>query len=71
MIKSFFNYEIEWKQDKVDETIFSTIISGNSLYLRMNDFPSEPLYTFIFLREELDFDDLPEKWTIKFLGDPR
>lgn len=35
-------------------------------FLRMNDFPEEPLWTLFFKGEQIDFDDKPIFWKIKY-----
>ena len=65
MIKQFFKYQIKWVQDNEDSSFFKTDFNS-TFRLRMNDFPSEPMYTFIALGEDVDFDDLPNVWTIQY-----
>lgn len=35
-------------------------------YLRMNDFPDEPLWTLYYKGESIDFNDTPIFWTIAY-----
>lgn len=40
--------------------------NGINLYIRMNDFPDEPLYTLIEMDEDIiHFNDWPENWIVK------
>ena len=65
MIKQFFKYEIEWKQEDSKSSFFKTDFN-ETFRLKMNDFPAEPMHTFIALGEDIDFDDLPNDWTISY-----
>jgi hypothetical protein len=40
--------------------------SREDCYLRMNDFPDEPLWTLYFKGKKIDFDDKPDWWKIKY-----
>lgn len=64
MIEKFFEYEIIWKADL--NTAFFKTNFNDTFRLRMNDFPEEPMYTFIAMGEEVDFDDLPSNWKIDY-----
>ena len=35
-------------------------------YLRMNDFPDEPLWTLFYKGDSIDFDDTPSVWSITY-----
>ena len=35
-------------------------------YLRMNNFPEEPLWTLFYKGESFDFDDAPASWKINY-----
>lgn len=35
-------------------------------YLRMNDFPEEPLWTLFYKDDIIDFDDAPTQWHITY-----
>jgi hypothetical protein len=35
-------------------------------YLRMNDFPDEPLWTLFYKGESIDFNDTPFVWKITY-----
>lgn len=39
---------------------------GNICYLRMNDFPEEPLWTLFYKGESIDFNDTPSIWSITY-----
>lgn len=67
MIKDYLNHKIEWFQDEENSVIFNADTNGISCKLKMNDFPSEPMYTFIILGEELSFDDIPDLWEINYI----
>ena len=56
-IRSFDANEFYWVADDNSHTGWK---------LRLNDFPAEPMYTFIVDGNEiLNFDDLPDNWFIK------
>ena len=44
--------------------VFSAVIDGEELKLRLNDFPEEPLCTLIWEGNEQDLDDLGKHWTL-------
>ena len=66
MIKKIFEYDIVWKRNKKDfsDELYYFTNFNDTFRLRMNNFPEEQMYTFFAIGEEIDFDDLPKKWTI-------
>ncbi|MFT4180356.1 MAG: hypothetical protein QM636_00395 [Rhizobium sp.] len=54
---------IAWTPTGDREFPYGAEVSGNSLLLRLNDFPEFPLYTlFVNGREVSSFDDWPGHW---------
>ena len=54
---------IAWRQTTNPEVPWQAEFNGNSLALRLNDFPDEPLYTLLVNDNPLgDFDDWPAAW---------
>ncbi len=54
-----------WKNttDGIENVVFSALSSGNEWYIRMNNFPKEPVYTLIIEDEEIiHFDEWPDFW---------
>lgn len=64
-IKKYFDQVIRWKKHGQDTVYWFSEIGGDLVFLRMNNFPEEPLYTFISKSEVRDFNDLPEKWIVE------
>lgn len=62
-INNYLDEEIIWKRAKDPRFPFSASYDGQTLILRLNDFPAEHLYTLITDGAEVDFDDWPAKWT--------
>lgn len=55
---------IEWDKGDSSEFPFFCLYTGNTLTIRVNDFPEEHLYTlFINGKESDNFDDWPRCWT--------
>ena len=62
-IKNLLIRKIDW--DKTDDPfLFSSIIEGELIQLRLNDFPEEPLCTVIWEGKEQNLDDLGGKWRL-------
>lgn len=62
-INNYLDEEIIWKRAKDPRFPFSASYDGQTLILRLNDFPAEHLYTLIAEGGEADFDDWPNNWT--------
>jgi len=55
---------ILWNRHKSSERFWISTVDSVVVYLRINNFPEEPLYTFISEGEIFDLDDLPDRWII-------
>jgi hypothetical protein len=54
---------IAWKRSGDGEFPYRAVIDGNTLVIRVNDFPAEPLYTLLINDEEVeDLEDWPSAW---------
>ena len=54
---------IKWKAFDEGGFIYSSSVTGQSLYIRLNDFPEESMYTLFMEKTPLiDFDDWPKNW---------
>jgi hypothetical protein len=54
---------ITWKKTVDREYPFTGEVNGDKFVIRLNDFPSDSLYTLLVNGEEvIDFDDWPEQW---------
>ncbi|NJC25864.1 hypothetical protein GGR27_001363 [Lewinella antarctica] len=61
---------VVWYHDVANRSFFySKQHDRSKTWLRMNDFPDEPLYTLHANGCEVHFDDLPKPWTVKFYDD--
>lgn len=59
-----FKKDILWLKHDSNVRFYYAYLNGELLLLRINDFPDEPLYTFINGLLIKDFDDLPNKWIL-------
>lgn len=58
---------LKWKPLLESERDFvSDIYEKEECFLRMNNFPEEPLWTLFYKGESIDFDDTPPKWNITY-----
>lgn len=63
--KKIFDKRLKWS--RVEDVIFKPSNKKiDSLFLRMNDFPEEPLFTIFYDNQTFDIDDLPKKWSIDY-----
>ncbi len=65
-IQDIIEKRIFWHQDKKESTRFYSELNGVKVYLRINNFPEEPLYTVFLGTDSLDIEDKPVKWIIKY-----
>lgn len=64
--------KIKWVPDPSSERNFiSESYPKHECYLRMNDFPDEPMWTLFLHEESVDFDDESNNWTIIYRSDQR
>lgn len=66
--EKFLEEFLEWEPDlNTDVFYICKQYPKNICYLRMNNFPEEPLWTLIVCKQIMyDFDDLPKNWKIKY-----
>jgi len=55
---------IAWQKSEASTHIFVAEVDGETIWLRLNDFPEEPLCTVIWAEGEQDLDDLASEWTL-------
>ncbi len=66
-INQILKEKLNWKPMTESERDFvSDIYEKEECFLRMNNFPEEPLWTLFFKEESVDFDDAPSKWHITY-----
>jgi hypothetical protein len=59
----FRNCDAKWRYADCVEFILVAEVGSSQWSIRLNDFPSEPLYTlFVDGREIVDFNDWPSGW---------
>jgi len=56
--------QIDWEATKESPYIFQAVFEKNTVRLRLNDFPEEPLCTAIIDGAETDLQDFPKCWTL-------
>lgn len=64
-IKNYNERVIIWKRHDKESVYWYSQIEEELMFLRMNNFPEEPLYTFISKTEIRNFNELPEKWVVE------
>ncbi len=66
-IENLLVQELKWEPIPESERDFvSDAYKIDECYLRMNNFPEEPLWTLFYKNESIDFDDTPTKWKVKY-----
>ena len=63
-IDDYRNKTISWKQHRDSKRYWLASIDDETVFLRMNNFPDEPLYSLITKSSIRDFEDLPECWIL-------
>ena len=63
-INQYFFKNILWVKKK-NTVFYEAEVEGKQIYLRLNDFPEEPMYTLIVDKEKKDLDDLPSCWKLR------
>ena len=59
----FFNQDIQWRGTWNAEYPFRTYINGQTYRIRVNDWPDNPMFSFIENNKVIfDFDDWPNNW---------
>jgi len=61
-INDYLSRSIKWKATGDAEFPYTTTIEGQSVRIRLNDFPAESLYTLLVAGAEFDFDAWPAAW---------
>ena len=72
MIEDLLNQKLSWKpivDSKRD--FYNPDFSTDECYLRMNNFPDEPLWTLFYKGDSLDFDNTPVNWDILYRSEGR
>lgn len=54
-----------WKQVPLNNRYFYIEQDNKFIYLRVNNFPDEPLFTIINDLDILDIEDRPEHWDLE------
>lgn len=58
---------IHWTPDlESDRNFITKKYPKSECYLRMNDFPDEPLWTLFYKGESKDIEDTPTLWKVKY-----
>jgi len=64
-ITDYSDRTILWKKHELNIRYWFADIDGKAVFLRMNNFPDEPLYTLISKNVIKDYDDLPQNWIVE------
>lgn len=65
VVPAYGQMELVWQKlvPPHGKLVFRTNVGGADAWIRMNDFPDEPLYTLIVSGTEvIHFNDWPAKW---------
>lgn len=62
-VHALLHREIAWHNTQ-DPYLFSALVDGQEIRLRLNDFPEEPLGTLLWDGGQQDLDDLGSDWTL-------
>ena len=55
---------LKWvREDLVSRFYYSPSLDRQHTFLRMNNFPDEPLWTIVYKGISTDLEDKPEAWT--------
>lgn len=66
-INQILTEKIEWSRDAESvRFFFSKNYPKEECYLRVNDFPDEPMWTLFYKGESIDFDDKSKNWKIEY-----
>jgi hypothetical protein len=65
-LKTILKKTLVFNEDKNDTDFFINHLNGNSIRIRMNDFPDEIMYSIFYKDETLDLDDLPDNWILQY-----
>lgn len=69
-LNNLLKEELVWKPALETKTYYITdFYEKEECWLRINDFPEEPMWTFYFKGESIDFDETPKKWKIQYRSD--
>ena len=64
IIEALKTRTIDWISSTLDPYIFETIIDGEKVMLRLNDFPEENIATLIFQDRQIEIEEFPNNWTL-------
>ncbi len=60
---NYFNENVIWQKNGEAKYPYKASLNGQTLKLRINNFPEENLYTLLENEKEItDFDDFPINW---------
>jgi len=66
-IKNIIKKNLHWVPlPSSDRDFVTEMFPKEMCFLRMNNFPDEPLWTLFYGDFSLDFDDTPKNWTVKY-----
>jgi hypothetical protein len=69
-INQLLKEKLKWKSDPNSKRNFITdSYPKEECYLRMNNFPDEPMWTLFYQGESIDFDDELKNWNITYRSD--
>ncbi len=57
--------ELEWLVHPDRKGYYYAKVENQTLSLRLNDFPEEPLYTLIWKDQSIDLEEKPSLWRFK------
>ena len=58
------NRLIHWNESDLSPYTFETVIDGEIVRLRLNDFPEENIATLMLQDDEIEIDEFPNNWVL-------
>jgi len=66
-VKNLVKQKIGWRRDPENlQMFYSPELDRKNYKLRMNDFPEEPLWTLFCDGVEIDIEETPSRWEIRY-----
>jgi len=63
-LKRWLKQEILWKECSHEDGHYEAVLDGQRVFLRLNDFPDEPLYSVVRGDRKVDMEERPPNWRL-------
>jgi len=61
---------VDWERSSENKYLFHAVVEGEKFFLRLNDFPEEPICTLIGQGQEIDLEEFGEHWRMPWQRQP-